>query len=212
MLRVISLPVNEREDNYSLCDPEPDPLHHIPRHPRRPILRIQCVLTRENVRLFRLQPLGPLENLPEDEQGKIDRNPHVSRHERIHIERPEDVEAVEDCDDGEEDEGEPCRVRLERGSEDQGASIDILGFKSSVEFDVGDRDGHPGEEVRDGGEVLEPLEDDVGARGARHVRQKGYSSCDNDTIIWNPPPRTLQEKPWRLSVLCQCVKVPRTGE
>jgi len=38
-----------------------------------------------------------------------------------------------------------------------------------VELDVGDADGAPGEEAGDGGEVLEPFKDDVGAGGGGHV-------------------------------------------
>ncbi len=38
-----------------------------------------------------------------------------------------------------------------------------------MEADVGDGDGHPGEEHGDCGQVLEPGEDVLGAGGAGHV-------------------------------------------
>lgn len=198
----------------ALCDPEPNPLQHIPRDSLRPlrIRRIQRVLAGEDVGLLGTQPLGPLEDLPKGIEGEVDWDPHVRRDERIDVKGTEDVEAVEKGDHGEENEGEPRRVRLEGGAEDEGAAIHTLGLEGGVEFDVGDGDGHPGEEIGDGDEVLEPLEDDVGARGAGHVREEGYRSRDGDAVVRDPPLGALQEDPWRLSVLCQCVKVPRSGE
>ena len=38
--------------------------------------------------------------------------------------------------------------------------------------DVGDTYADPSEQSRDGGEVLEPLEDGGGAAGAAHIRQE----------------------------------------
>lgn len=133
------------------------------------IRRIQRRLSSVNIRLRARDPPRPLEDLPERIQHEVDGNPHVSGDETIHIKGPEDVEAVEDDDDGEEDEGEPCGVGLEGGPEDEGAAVDALGLEGGVEAEVGDRDGDPGEEGGDGAEVLEPCEDSGGARGARHV-------------------------------------------
>jgi hypothetical protein len=56
-----------------------------------------------------------------------------------------------------------------------------------VELDICNRDAHPGEEVGDGGQVLEPFEDNVGARGAGQVSQEGDGRGNDDAVDWDPP-------------------------
>lgn len=109
------------------------------------IRRIQCSLASEDIRLGRWDPLGPLEDLPEGIEAEVDGDADVCRDKTVDIEGPEDVEAVEQDDDGKEDEGEPGRVWLEGRSEDEGAAVDALGLERGVETNVGDGDGHPGE-------------------------------------------------------------------
>ena len=58
-------------------------------------------------------------------------------------------------------------------------------MQGRVEADVGEGDGHPGEEGGDGGEVLEPGEDCGGARGAGHVGQEGNGGGEEDAVIWD---------------------------
>ncbi len=166
-----ALPTPPTAPSQTLSDPKPNPLDNIPRPPLGPmrIRRIQRRLAGKNIRLVRRDPLGPLEDLPERVQGEVDGDAHVRRDEAVDVEGAEDVEAVEDGDDGEEDEREPGRVRLEGGPEDEGAAVDALGLEGRVEADVGDGDGHPGEEGGDGHEVLEPLEGNRGAGGAGQV-------------------------------------------
>ena len=60
-----------------------------------------------------MDPLSPLEDLPERVQQEINRDPNVRRDEIVNVERPEDVEAVKQDDDAEEDQGGPGNVRLE---------------------------------------------------------------------------------------------------
>ena len=86
------------------------------------------------------------------------------------------MEPIEETDDTKKDEGEVRDIGLEGGSEGEGTTIDALGAQGGVEADVGDGDGHPGEEAGDGGEVLEPLEDVCGAGargGAGEVGEEG---------------------------------------
>ena len=117
--------------------------------------RIQRRLAGGDVRLRRRDPPRPLEDLPEQEQGEIDWDAYIGRDEVVHIKAlrraGEDVETVEQSDEGEEDEAEPCRVWLESRLEDEGVAVDTLSFERGVEFNVSDGDGHPSEEVGDGG-------------------------------------------------------------
>ena len=153
--------------------------------------RVQRRLAGGDVRLGSRDPPGPLEDLPEQEQGEIDRYAHIGRDEIVQIKAlgraGEDVEAVEQCDEREEDETEPCRVWLESRLEDEGVAVDTLCFERGVELDVGDGDGHPGEEVGDGGQVLEPGEDSGGAGRAGHVCQEGDGGGDEDAVVWDTP-------------------------
>lgn len=56
-----------------------------------------------------------------------------------------------------------------------------------MEPDVRDRDGHPGQDCGDRCKVLEPLEDRLGAGGARHVGQQGDGGGNADAPVWNAP-------------------------
>lgn len=223
----------------SLRDEKPYLLQKVPRNPLGPmrIRRIQRGLPSLNVRLCRRHPPGALEEFPEKVQPKVDRDADISRYKVIDFEalgwRREDVEAVEEDDERKEDETGVGGVGLEGGFEDQGVPIDALGAEGVVEFEVGDRDGNPGEEVSDCGQVLEPLEDGAAAGGAGHVGQEGYKGSYYDAVIWDAPGeefvrrllsawkvwgnkggvplRTAKEKPWGLAVLCQGVQVSRAS-
>lgn len=133
------------------------------------IRRVQRRLPSGDVRLRARDPLRPLEDFPESIQREVNRDTDVCSDEAVLIKGPKGVEAVEKSDDGEENQREPRGIWLEGGFEDQGVAVDALGLEGGVEADVGNGDGHPGEERGDGDEVLEPFEDDVGARGAGHV-------------------------------------------
>jgi len=172
-----------------LCNPEPNPLQYIPGNPRRPmcIRSIQRCLSSKNVRLCRPDEARPLENFPEQKQHEIDRNPNVRSYEIIDGEGFEDVETVEEGDYGEEEEREVCGVGLEGRFENESVAVDALSFQSLVELDVCNRDAHPGEEVGDGGQVLEPFEDNVSARGAGQVGQEGDGRGNDDAVDWDPP-------------------------
>ena len=64
-----------------------------------------------------------------------------------------------------------------------------------MKFDVRDRDGHPGQDCGDCCDILEPLEDDLGASGARHVGQQGYGGGNADAPVWNAPDLQVLAKP-----------------
>ena len=175
-----------------LGNPKPNPLHPIPRHPLgpKPIRRIQRRLPRQNIRLLRLHKLRPLPNLPKHKKHCINQDPHIRRRKAVKIkslrrtrERPK---AVKQENNSEEDEGGPGEVGLEGGAEGEGGAGDGLGAEGGVEADIGYGDGHPGEEDAGGGEVLEPLEDGLGAGAAGHVCEEGEGGRDADAVVGYP--------------------------
>lgn len=177
-----------------LCNPEPYPLQQIPGNPYRPmcIRSIQRCLSSEQVRLCRLDEARPLDDFPEHKQHQIDRNPDVRGYEIIDGPGFEDIETVEEGDYGEEEEGEVCREGLEGRFKNKSIAVDALSFQCLMESDICHRNAHPGEEVGDGGQVLEPFEDDVGASGAGQVGQEGDGRGNDDAVNWDPPVSKLR--------------------
>lgn len=106
------------------------------------IRRIQRRLPRLNIRLLRPHPPRPLHHLPNEKEGREDRNAGIGRDEIIQLKglggARERVEAVEEGDEGEEGEGEVRRVGLKGGFEDEGVARDALRVQGAVELDVGD--------------------------------------------------------------------------
>ena len=158
-----------------LCDKEPNllpPIISFSLWPMR-IRCIQCRLPSLNVCFSGLDPPRPLEDLPEQIQPAIYRYAHIGCDEVIVIEllclAGESVEAIEKKDNGEEAEGEPGGIGLEARFEDERIAADALSAQSAMKSDVRDWNGHPGQDCGDGGKILEPLKDDLGASRARHV-------------------------------------------
>lgn len=136
------------------------------------IRRIQRRLPRRNIRLLTRHPPRLLIDLPKNIQPKINRYPHIGRYKIINIKTfclaRKCPKPIENCNHGEETEGYPGKVGLEGRAEYYTFSRNALGDDGSVESDVSDRDGHPGEEDGYTGEVLEPGEDCLGTGGAGH--------------------------------------------
>ena len=132
--------------------------------------------------LRRSVDFGALENLPEEVQTEIDGHTEVVGQEGLVVPRGEGVKAVEEDDDGEEDEGSIGEEGLERRLEDQRVAVNTLGFEGAVEADVCDTDRTPGEDVGDGGQVLEPNEGDVGTVTAGEIGEEGDGDGDEDTV------------------------------
>ena len=194
-------------------NPKPHPFRDIPRFPHGPmrVRGVQGRLARRDVRLGRVHPLGPLENLPERVQQEINRYADVVGDEAVDVEGLEDVEAVEERHHAEEGEREPRQVWLHGAFEDERVAVDALGLEGLVELDVRDRDGHPGHEVGDGDEVLEPGEDDGRAGRAREVRQQRDRGRDHDAVIRHALLGALKQEARGLPVLSQGVQVARAG-
>lgn len=137
------------------------------------VSRIQGRFTGVEVHVDRADEPGALDELPGEEEDEEDGDADVGGNEIVDAEgSAEGVEAVEDDDHGEEDKGGPGGVGLEGGLEHESVPVNPLGLEGFVELDVGDADTAPGEQPGDGGKVLEPCEDEVGAGGAGHVSQE----------------------------------------
>lgn len=118
-----------------------------------PIRCVQCCLSGLYISFFSLDPPCPLEYFPEDIEPAIHRYTNIDCDEVVAIESLflawKRVEAIEQNNYGEEAEAEPGGIRLEARSEDECITANALSAQSTVEFDVCNRDGHPGQ---DGGD------------------------------------------------------------
>ncbi len=129
-----------------------------------PVDRIQRRFARVQIRLGAADEVSALEDAPEQVQAEINWNADVVSDEALVIETwSECIEAVEKDDQAEEDSCCVGKVRLEGGLQGELIAIDALCLTRIVKPDVCNVDGHPGEERGNGGEVLEPLKDLIGA-------------------------------------------------
>ncbi len=159
----------------TLRKPEPELLDEVPWDLLGPVC-ISCVKSRlsgVNVCLGGIDPMRALVDLPEAVQEEVDGDSDVRGDEVLVAPRRPDIEAVEDDDNGEEEEGGIREVWLEWRLEDKGIAVNALSLEGLVELDIRNADTAPGEETGDGCQVLEPGEDDVCTAGARHIRQEG---------------------------------------
>lgn len=101
---------------------------------------------------------------------------------------------------------------MEARFEDQCVAANALSAQSAMEFDVCERDGHPGQDCGDCCKVLEPLKYDLGARRARHVGQQGHGGGKTDAIVWNTPNLHLLIKPAIIRDVDQCDLLPRARQ
>ena len=126
------------------------------------------------IRLRRVYPFRPLEELPEGIEQEVNGDTDISGDEIVDRERRKGIEAVEEKDQGEKDQGDPAEVGLKGRLEDERIAVDALRFECFVELDVRDRYADPGEEVGNGDKILEPGEGFCGsARAATEVGEEG---------------------------------------
>ena len=181
-----------------------------------PHLGVQSSLAAPDIRLGRVDELGALKHLPEDVEQEEDGHADVGGEEGGKLSRPpwgdgEDLEAVEEDDEDEVDEGDPGTVRLEPALEDQRVAVDALGDECLAELDERDADAAPGEEVGNGHQVLEPVEDGVGASGHTHEGEQRDGRGDADTVDGNARGCALEKEPGGLSVLRNSKQISGTG-
>lgn len=176
-----------RTTNTSSTQPEPELLESITRDLHRPNLRIERRLTAPYIRFRRVDHLGSLEHLPESKEETKDRNTNIGCEEVGQLIRSpgsggEDLEAVEENDEGEVDKGRPGDIRLPLAREDHGVAVDVLGNACLAEPGVCVGNSAPSEERGDCGQVLEPPEHLVGTSADTHVCEQGDGGRDCDSI------------------------------
>lgn len=115
-----------------------------------PIRCVQCCLSGLYIGFFGLDPPCPLQYFPEEIEPAVHRYTNIDCDEVVAIESlcltRKRVEAIEQNNYGEEAEAEPGGVRLEARFEDECITANTLSAQSTVEFDVCNRDGHPGQD------------------------------------------------------------------
>ena len=214
----------EKEDKTQACSgnslaqPEPELLKCVPGNLLRPDLSVKSSLTGPDVGLGRVDELAALEYLPKSVQENEDGNTDVGSEEGgklvgtpSTLGLSEDLEAVEDDDQSEVDESNPGGVGLPLALKDQGVAVDTLGDQCLTEAGVGVADSAPGEKLGDGGQVLEPQEDGVGASGDTHVGEQTDGSSDEHAVQWDTGLGTLQQDLGSLTVLSKSEQVTRAG-
>jgi len=171
----------------ALCDPIPDPLQPVLGFWAGPDDGIQSRLACKDIGLSGIPELGPLENLPEEIEAEVDGYSDIIGDESIGIPTTcNGVEAITEDDQAEEDQGGPGQIRLEGRLENKGVAVDILGFQGFVELDVRHTDRAPGEETRDGCQVLEPFECLAGSRRtSRQLRQTRNGDSGDNAVVWH---------------------------
>jgi len=204
----------KRKRATTLCDPEPNTLREIAGDALRPDLGVQGRLASEDVHLVGLDERGTLEYLPEDKEGEEDGDTEVGYQEVIDnpIAIGEHMPAVENDDDAEKDHSEPGNIGLERGLEVQAVARNALGLETGVETNVTNTNGNPGEKLSDGGEVVEPVEDSLGAGGHGHVSQEREGGSDTNTPVRNTALGALKEDLGCLTVLSKSEEITRAAE
>ena len=147
--------------HISLTQPKPELLNNILRFLLRPILIINGRFASPEIHVGGRYPLAPLEQLPKPIEQEENRHANVSCDEvrDVPISVREDLPAVREDDKGEHDQSGPCEVGLADTSEWQVGAVDALCFTGFLPLDRGDADADPGEEVCDGCDVEEPVED-----------------------------------------------------
>jgi hypothetical protein len=157
-----------RAPAVDLTQPEPELLEDVPGDLFGPNLSIKGCFSTPDVGVGWLDKLGALEYLPERVEQEENGHTNVSSEEISELTGSplagmgEDSKAVEEDDQTKVDQGEPSKVWLIRRPEHQSLAINTLRNESLAELDVGNANAAPGEELGNGGEVLEPQKDVVG--------------------------------------------------
>lgn len=155
--------------------------------PQRPQL---TSLSSPNIRRRRLNQRIPLQHLPHNVQQKEHPHTRIRCEEVRQLITPpptlrlrKRLKPIEQDHQHEEEERRPRRVRLERRPENKRVAVHALGLHRAVEPNVREADARPREALRDGGEVLEPGEDEVGAGAQAHEGEEGDGGRDGDAVV-----------------------------
>lgn len=128
-------------------------------------LLIHLLLPRRQIRKLRINKLRPLHNLPKHKHKPRKRNPKVTRHKALHIERLQRIPAREQNNHTPSPNREIREERHERCFPWERIARDALCFEGAVPADEGDEVAGVGENEADGGEVHEPAKYNDGTGG-----------------------------------------------
>jgi len=161
----------------------------------RPDLSVQSSLSTPDICLSWVDKLCLLEDTPESPETEVNGDSNVSGDEVVlgPVSMREYLPAVEENDHGEENKRAPCSVWLELALEDEVVTIDALSNHGLAEAEVGNTDGAPCEQLRNGGQVDEPVEDEVGAARDGEEGEEGDGCRDGNAPVWNTVPAALEE-------------------
>ncbi len=120
-------------------------------------------------------------------------------------------EAVEKDDEAKVDQGSPGQEWLHGALENESVAVNALGIEGLLEIDVGNADAAPGEELGNGDQVLEPGEDQVGARATAHVGEKTERRSNCDAPVWNTILGALEQEARGLANLGNTEKITGAG-
>jgi hypothetical protein len=203
-----------KQQLHRLCNPEPDLLKEVSGNLLWPNLSIHGCLSRPDVGLGGLDKGFALKDLPEEVEDNVDGDTDVSGDEVIDapLALGEDCKSVEEQDHAEVGQGDVCGPWLPLALHDEAVAVNTLGDQCLAELDVCDQDVNPGDQVGNGAQVLEPVEDGAGTGADAHVGKKRDRGGDKDGVVRNTALGALKEDLGGLTVLSKSEKVTRAAE
>lgn len=117
-------------------------------------------------------PTGALEKFPKYEEREVNRDANVRGDEIVYNPWLKNMEAIKDDDYREKGKRENCGIGLKWRFEDEGVAVYALRFEREIEVNIRDAYANPSEEIGNGSQVLEPLEDCSRSRGAAEIGKK----------------------------------------
>lgn len=160
-----------------------------------------------------MEPLGSLDNLPNDKEAEEDWNADVGNNKVFNgpSTGSKDCKSVEDDDDGKEDETKVSGVRLGKSLEWQSAPLNTLSLESTIKSDGGEANCAPCEQIGNGDNIGKPVEHVSTTCGDSHEREKGDGSGDCNAVDWDTTLGAFAEEPWSLTNLCHSEEVSGSG-
>lgn len=199
--------------NVLSCQPEPNLLQPILSHGGHILRREGLHLPHPRNDIDVLRPPGkrrPITDLVSHVQHHKNGQGNVRRQEIAHIPltREKHGEPVGEGQHDEHEQDEIGRVRLERCLVGQGVP-QILELHRFAEAEVGDDADHPRDEAADGGDVDEPVEDDLARFADRQERQQAHGPGRQDGHVRHAEFARAGEHFRRLAVERQTVEDTR---
>lgn len=177
-----------------------------------PDLVIDSSLSRPDISLCALDKFVAFEELPDSVKEEEDWDVDIGNQEALIVEATDEYsKAVKNYNDAKEADSEPSTIHSSLGPENQSVAVDILGFESITESEIGDADGDPCEKLGNGDEILEPSEGNLGSVADSHVCEERYGCCEGHGVDWNTGLCAFEEDLWGLSVLGYTEEITRSS-